>query len=192
MAGGRKWGIDCSKKSWLSALRRMILSYRDVTVPCSECTARHWKSAIPVGNLCRTKQYSISNVSPWNFQTSSKCIFLLNTLHTRWSSRPTLEFIRCSNHAEDIHVDLCVFGVILPYPSAHSKEEVAWWDTVATQRVTERVLGSVAQLKASVENGECLWNQHKKFAQLSMRLIFGLVVGSSNWLNDLNWHWSGI
>lgn len=42
--------MGCSKNSWFSDFWRMILSYKDVSFPPSECTARHWKSARPAKN----------------------------------------------------------------------------------------------------------------------------------------------
>lgn len=47
-------------------------------------------------------------------------------------------------------MDLSVVGVTFSHPSSHPEEEVAGWEAVSTQRMTERVLRSVSQLKPPV------------------------------------------
>ena len=78
-----------------------------------------------------------------------------NFIHPRTFKR-TLEFLRCSYDSEYIHVDLSVFGVTFSHPPSHPEEEVAGGEAVSTQRMTERILRSVTQLKPPVGVSEGL------------------------------------
>ena len=70
----------------------------------------------------------------------------------------TLEFICCSYDSEYIHVDLSILGVFFSHPPSHPKEEIAGWEAVSAQRVTERILRSVTQFKPPVGVSEGLWS----------------------------------
>lgn len=74
------------------------------------------------------------------------------------TERHTREFVCGSNDSEHVHVDFSILGVIFSHPSSHSEEEVAWWDAVSVQWVTERVLGPVTQLETLAGVGIGLWD----------------------------------
>lgn len=83
------------------------------------------------------------------------------TSHTGRNFNLTLEFVCCSYDSEYIHVDLSIVGVLFSHPPPHSEEEVAWGEAVSTERVTERVLRSITQLKASGGVAEGLRDQQE-------------------------------
>lgn len=84
------------------------------------------------------KSARIYNISVFNRSERKENVKTIRTLN------PTLEFVCRSYDSEYIHVDFGVLGVLFPHPSPHSEYEVARWEAVSTQRVTERVLRSEA------------------------------------------------
>lgn len=55
-------------------------------------------------------------------------------------------------------MNLGILGVVFSHPPPHSEQEIAGGEAVSTERVTERVLWPVTQLKSSVGVGKGLWD----------------------------------
>lgn len=151
----------------------MILSYKDVSFPPSECTARHWKSARPANNKQTEQPTSSIQLFPhintfFYYEMFKPCLYDKVHLIDFVIETPTLEFVCCSYDSEYVHVDLSIAGIFFSDPPPHSEEEVAWGEAVSTERMTERVLRSETQLKTSVGVSKGLRDQQE--TQTGVRL----------------------
>lgn len=94
----------------------------------------------------------------------SNHVFIVNkktkyiAVHLRTFNQ-TLEFVCRSYDSEYVHLDLSILRISFTHPPSHPEEEVAGREAVSTQRMTERVLGSVTQFKPPVGVSEGLWDE---------------------------------